>query len=243
MVLTDKYRQLLEEGHKQWGMLSDADCSILLQADLMSTLMDSQASSRGSFCQPGSGCPQDSRCKVNWAEVDGTVSSATATMEETISSEDMDTDLVDDVCEQSGIDMETLYVQMASHRHKMARANTEANKQHHKHWKPPKGSGLPALDVCRMMAAKADIDVNGIKYSIKKASTVGQPTNVSIDGVTYSVSIALSTYHVSASRRSASGSLVNRGANGGIVGDDCHLIKEMTCFVNTKGIDDHVMEW
>jgi len=84
--------------------------------------------------------------------------------------------------------METLYVQMASCHNKMAKANTEANKQHHRHWKPPKGSGLPALGVHHMMAAKADIDVNGIKYSIKKASTVGQPTDVSIDGITYSVS-------------------------------------------------------
>jgi len=75
-----------------------------------------------------------------------------------------------------------------------------------------------------MMAAKADINVNGIKYTIKQASTVGHPTNVSINGITYSVSMALSTYHVSASRRSASGLLVNRGANGGIVGDDCRLI-------------------
>jgi len=50
-----------------------------------------------------------------------------------------------------------------------------------------------------MMAAKADIDVNGVKYSIKKAWTVGQPTDVSIDGITYSVSMALPTYHVSAS--------------------------------------------
>jgi len=78
------------------------------------------------------------------------------------------------------------------------------------------------------MAAKAYIDVNGIKYTIKQASTVGQPTDVSIDGVTYSVSTALSTYHVLASRCSASGSRVDRGANGGIVGDDCHLIEETT---------------
>jgi len=200
MVPTNKYRQLSQEGHKQWGMLSDADRSILLQeADLTSTLMDSQASSRGSFHRPGTRHPQDSRCKVNWAEVNGTASSATSTMEETISSEDTDTDLVDDVCEQLGIDMETLYIQMASRCHKMARANTEANKQRHKHWEPLKGSGLPASDVCCMMAAKADINVNGIKYSIKKASTVGQPTDVSIDGMTYSVNMALSTFHVSAS--------------------------------------------
>jgi len=151
-------------------------------------------------------------------------------------------DLIDDVWEQLGIDMETLYVQMASHHNEMAKANTEANKQHHKHWKPPKGSGLPASDIHCMMAAKADIDVNGIKYSIKKALTVGQPTDVSIDGVTYSVSMALSTYHVSASRCSASGLLVDRGANGGIMGDDGCLIEETTCFVNIDGIDDQVME-
>jgi len=54
--------------------------------------------------------------------------------------------------------------------------------------------------------------------------------------------MALSTYHVSALRCSASGLLVDRGANGGIVGDDCRLIEEMTSFVNVKGIDDHVME-
>jgi len=138
--------------------------------------------------------------------------------------------------------VDTLYVQMAPRHIKMAKANTEANKQHHKHWKPPKRSGLPALDVCRMMAAKVDIDVNGIKYSIKKAKTNGQPSDVSIDSITYSVSMALSTYHVSASRSSTSGSLVDREADGGIVGNACHLIKETTCFVNIKGIDDHVME-
>jgi len=49
MVLTNKYRQLSQEGHKQWGMLLDADRSILLQADSASTLTDGQTSSRGSF--------------------------------------------------------------------------------------------------------------------------------------------------------------------------------------------------
>jgi len=41
MVLTNMYCQLLQEGRKQWGMLSDANGSILLQADLMSTLTES----------------------------------------------------------------------------------------------------------------------------------------------------------------------------------------------------------
>jgi len=94
-----------------------------------------------------------------------------------------------------------------------------------------------------MMAAKADIDINGIKYSIKKAATVGPPTDVAIDGMTYLVSMALSTYHVSASQcMTKSGSLVDRGANGGITGDDCCIIEVTTCYVNIEGIDDHVME-
>jgi len=49
MVPTDKYCQLSQEGYKQWGMLSDANRSILLQADSAFTLVDSQNSSRGSF--------------------------------------------------------------------------------------------------------------------------------------------------------------------------------------------------
>jgi len=36
-----------------------------------------------------------------------------------------------------------------------------------------------------MMAAKANIDINGVKYSIKQALTIGQPTDVSLDGITY----------------------------------------------------------
>jgi len=110
MVPTDKYRQLLQEGCKQWGMLSDADRSILLHRDSTSTLTDSQPSSQGSFCQPGAGRPCDQGHKVNWAEVNGTETAATTTTEETASSEDTDMDLMDDVCEQLGIDMETLYI-------------------------------------------------------------------------------------------------------------------------------------
>jgi len=64
---------------------------------------------------------------------------------------------------QLGIDMETLYVQMALRHNDRARANTEANKLCHKHWTPPKGSGLPDSDIHQMMAAKSDIDINGVK--------------------------------------------------------------------------------
>jgi len=32
------------------------------------------------------------------------------------------------------------------------------------------------------------------------------------------------------------------GANGGIVGEDCHIIEETTHFVNIEGIDNHIMK-
>jgi len=64
-----------------------------------------------------------------------------------------------------------------------------------------------------------------------------------IEGVTYSISMALTTYHVSASRHyTKSGLLVDRGANGSIAGKDCRVIKMMTCYVNVEGINNHVME-
>ena len=55
----------------------------------------------------------------------------------------------------------------------------------------------------------------------------------------------LTTYHVSASRHSHNtGAHVDRGANGGITGDDCHVIEQDPngCYINIKGIDNHVME-
>jgi len=114
-----------KKGVSSGGMLLDADRSVLLHRDSTSTLTDSQHSLRSSFCRAGARRPQDQESKVNWAEVDGIESSATATTEETASLEDMDTDLVSNVCEQLVIDMDTLYVQMASHRNDRARANTE----------------------------------------------------------------------------------------------------------------------
>jgi len=93
------------------------------------------------------------------------------------------------------------------------------------------------------MADKTDIDINGAKYSIKKADSTAQHSDVKIEGVTYSISMALITYHVSASRHSTKlGLLVDRGANGGIAGEDCCVIKTMMRYVNVEGINNHVME-
>ena len=46
-------------------------------------------------------------------------------------------DFIDNICNQFDVDLETLY----AHATKQC---TDANKESHKHWKPPKGSTLPA---------------------------------------------------------------------------------------------------
>ena len=81
------------------------------------------------------------------------------------------------------------------------------------------------------MARTAEIDINGTKYSIKKANdTASHASNVTINGVTYSISMArfsiptssdisspMATYHVSTSQHSdRTGALIDHGANGGI---------------------------
>ena len=124
------------------------------------------------------------------------------------------------------------------------------------HWKPPKGSTLSPGDIRCMMADKKEIGINGTKYSAKKANATSHASNVTIDSVMYSISMArfsvprcsyisspMATYHVSALQHSNKvGALINHGANGGIVGADCHVIKEMHPFINVEGIENHVME-
>ena len=57
------------------------------------------------------------------------------------------------------------------------------------------------------------------------------------------ISSPIATDHVSALQHSDKmGALIDCGANGGIVGADCCVIKEMHHFINVKGIDNHVME-
>jgi len=84
-----------------------------------------------------------------------------------------DNDLIDDVCQTYGVTWDMLYAHAAFRR-------TEANKEKHKHWKPPKGSTLPASDIRSMMADKTDININRAKYSIKKANSAAQNTLVSL---------------------------------------------------------------
>ena len=69
---------------------------------------------------------------------------ASGTMMETTSMMDthsfMKFNLLDSVCEQFDVDLDTLYAQVAKH-------HTEANKEKHNHWRPPKASSLPGGDV------------------------------------------------------------------------------------------------
>jgi len=111
----------------------------------------------------------------------------------------LDINLINNVCNVYGIDVDMLYVQAASRQDAVSRAKSDANKEKHLRWKPPKQSSLPTSDVHCMITNKAEIDINGAMYSIKKASSAPEHSNVTIDGITYSVSKALTTYHVSAS--------------------------------------------
>jgi len=104
----------------------------------------------------------------------------------------LDIDLIDNVCQTYEVTLDTLYAQTASW-------HMEANKDKHQHWKPPKQSSLPVSDIHSMMADKTDVKINGTKYSVKKVNSTLQHLDVNIEGVTYSISMALATYHVSAS--------------------------------------------
>ena len=79
--------------------------------------------------------------------------------------------------------------------------------------------------------AKKEIDINGAKYSVRKANTTPHASDITINGVTYSINMAkfsipmntdnsplTATYHVSASQHSdKTGALIDCGANGGIM--------------------------
>ena len=146
-------------------------------------------------------------------------------------------DQIDSVCNQFDVDLETLYAHAAKH-------CTDVNKGKRMHWKPSKGSTLPLGDIWHMMADKKEIDINATKYSVKKANATSHGSNVTIDGVTYSINMAkltipMATYHVSTLQHSnKTWALNNHGANGGNVGADCHVIEEMHHFVSVKGIDN-----
>jgi len=182
--------------------------------------------------------PEDRCLQGCLHEQDGDTSTVTTATDYTDVSDDTnapDIVLIDDVYQTYGGTLDMLYAQTASF-------STEANKDKHHHWKPPKRSSLPVSDVHCMMADTTD-NINRANYSIKKADSTPQHSDVIIEGITYSISMALTTYHVSTSCHSKkSGSLVNHGAHGGIAGDDCHVIETTMCYVNVEGIDNHVME-
>ena len=66
-----------------------------------------------------------------------------------------------------------------------------ANKGKHQHWRPPKGSTLALYGIHHIMADKKEIDINGMKYSValKKVDTTPQASDVTINGVTYSINM------------------------------------------------------
>ena len=106
-----------------------------------------------------------------------------------------------------------------------------------------------------MMADKKELDINGAQHSVKKANAALHPSDMTIKGVTYTISMMslspmtdtvstpmMTTYHVSASQHSDNTrSFMDHGTNGDITGEDCPVIEATNQFVNVEDIDNHVM--
>ena len=108
-----------------------------------------------------------------------------------------------------------------------------------------------------MMADKKELNINWAQqYFSKKANAAPNPSDVTIKGISYTISMMnistmndtvntsmMTSYHVSASQHSDNtGALINHGKNGSITGADCHVIEAMNHFINVEDIDNHVME-
>ena len=94
--------------------------------------------------------------------------------------------LLDTVCKQFNVDLDTLYAQVAQQ-------HTEANREKHNHWQPPKPSTLPPGNVQCMMADKKELNINVAHYSAKKADTAPHPSDVIIEGITYTINMMKSS--------------------------------------------------
>jgi len=80
-------------------------------------------------------------CRVAFHEVDWDMSTATTFTDSSGISDDtstQDINLAKDVCNAYRIDLDTLYIQAASHCNAVAKAKFGANKEWHLHWKPLK---------------------------------------------------------------------------------------------------------
>ena len=230
-----------KEGHKAWALLSEDDRLLVLEQAPSTTLLLME--SVGSQCGCGRGmfarqCDKLRAFLHDLKAIDDTSNTTTDTTA-TTEPHSGEGDLIDSVCDTFDVDFETLYAHAV-------KCHSSMNKDKHRHWKPPKGSTLPPGVVHRMMADRAEINIDGHKYTAKKADAALHPTDVLIDGVRYAInmmriSILLMTddhrpatiYHVSTSRHSdKTGALVDCSANGGIAGSDCHIIEETNCFIN-----------
>lgn len=62
---------------------------------------------------------------------------------------------------------------------------------------------------------------------------------VNVNGELYKTSNTHILYKASKTGQQTGGTLIDREANGGIVGQDMHVIEKWTCTVNVQGIDNH----
>jgi hypothetical protein len=140
-----------------------------------------------------------------------------------------DIDLIDDVLDQYNVDFATLCTNVAEQKNSELIASGK-----HVHYRlckcapNPQVPSVPPGDVRWLLSDKVsssgDVSINGVPYIAKKVgSSHPAPTDINLEGITYTVKVAdLTTYCVSStSHLDMTGALVDRGTNGGITRSDC----------------------
>jgi hypothetical protein len=99
-------------------------------------------------------------------------------------------------------------------------------------WTQPHGSNLPPSDIWKVLS-------NDNTCQDTKPDTAGQKEIV-VDSTRYHAVNVARFYTISSMHcTTVSGSLIDRGANGGIAGDNVHIIERAMHTVNVCGIDNH----
>jgi hypothetical protein len=119
-----------------------------------------------------------------------------------------DDDLVDNIMGQFDVDFDNLCVHVAERKHEELKAEGK-----HPHHQPTKRTANPVVappgDVRRLLGNKVKT-IGCTPYEVKRAGTHPTPTDVDIDGIVYSVTMADCVYRVSTNNHSeATGDLVD----------------------------------
>ena len=135
-----------EEGQWLWASISNDDClHILKQNTLVPHSPPAHGGGLGGHGLHGCGAFAQKQDKLHAylhhnAPPDHSSDPTTEGLDTPEPHNEEELDFIDNVCTQFDVDLETLYAHAA-------KCHTDANKERHQHWKPPKGSMLPLGDI------------------------------------------------------------------------------------------------